>query len=50
LLIYGGLILGTLLFQGLNAWYYFTRGKHVQTYLDATPSWIIDLQRTVPGA
>lgn len=44
--VYGGVILGTLVIQGLNAWYYFSRRKHVQEYLAATPAWIIELQRT----
>jgi len=35
----------TLLFQGLNARYYFARIKLVQGYLEETPAWIIDLQR-----
>ncbi len=43
--VYGGMIVGTTLMQGLNAWYYFTRDKHVQAYLDATPAWVVDLQR-----
>ncbi len=30
LAIYGGVIIGTIIFQGLNALYYFTRTKHVQ--------------------
>ena len=50
LAIYGGLILGTLIFQGLNARYYFTRAEHLADYLDETPDWVIDLQRRSPGA
>ncbi len=30
LAVYGGVIGGTIIFQGLNALYYFTRTKHVQ--------------------
>jgi len=30
LAVYGGVITGTIIFQGLNALYYFTRTKHVQ--------------------
>jgi len=45
LAIYGGLIAGTLIFQGLNSLYYFTRRKHVQTFLRETPEWIVQLQR-----
>ncbi len=35
LAVYGGLIIGTIIFQGLNALYYFTRTKHVQAYSEA---------------
>ena len=44
-LIYGGLIAGTLIFQGLNSLYYFTRRKHVEAYLSETPEWVVQLQR-----
>ena len=50
LAIYGGLIAGTLIFQGLNARYYFSRAAHLADYLDDTPDWILDLQRRSPGA
>ena len=50
LAVYGSLIVFSVIFQGLNALYYFTRAKHVQSYLDQTPSWIVDLQRSVPAA
>ncbi len=30
LAVYGGVITGTIIFQGLNSLYYFTRTKHVQ--------------------
>ena len=43
--IYGGLIVGTLIFQGLNSLYYFTRRKHVEAYISQTPDWVLDLQR-----
>jgi len=43
--IYGALIAGTLIFQGINALYYFTRRKHVEAYLSETPQWVVDLQR-----
>ena len=42
---YGGLIVGTLIFQGLNSLYYFTRRTHVETYLRETPQWVTDLDR-----
>jgi len=43
--IYGGLIVGTLIFQGLNALYYFSRRKHVEAYVNETPEWVVELQR-----
>jgi hypothetical protein len=47
--VYGGLIVGTLIFQGLNALYYFTRAKALQDYLAETPPWVVDLQRVQAG-
>jgi membrane protease YdiL (CAAX protease family) len=35
LVIYGGVIIGTIIFQGLNSLYYFTRTKHLQACLEA---------------
>ena len=43
--VYSVVIVLTLVFQGLNARYYFARIKLVQGYLEETPAWIIDLQR-----
>ena len=43
--LYGGLILGTIVAQGLAALYYATRAKYLRAYLDETPQWVIDLQR-----
>jgi hypothetical protein len=45
IIVYGGLIVGSMLFQGGTAWYYSSRGKVVEQYLAATPQWIIDYQR-----
>ncbi len=47
--VYSIVIVLTLLFQGLNARYYFARIKLVQGYLEETPAWIIDLQRATAG-
>lgn len=49
ILIYGTVIVLSLVFQGTNALYYFTRRKHVEAYLRETPAWVIDLQRTMAG-
>jgi hypothetical protein len=32
--------------QGLNAWYYFARTALLESYLDETPAWIVDLQHS----
>ncbi|MFW6153877.1 MAG: hypothetical protein ACOC95_01535 [Planctomycetota bacterium] len=48
--LYGGLIVGTLIFQGLNARYYFTRARLLRSYLARTPAWVVDLQRLSGGA
>ena len=42
---YGAVIVLSVIFQGLNALYYFKRGKLLHTYLHQTPAWIVDLQR-----
>ena len=50
LVVYGGLISGTLIFQGINSLYYFTRRKHVESYVRETPEWVVELQqRSVAG-
>ncbi|MEZ6317819.1 MAG: hypothetical protein R3B49_03550 [Phycisphaerales bacterium] len=43
--VYGGLIAGTLLVQGLTARYYASRRKHLDRFLAETPGWIINLHR-----
>ncbi len=50
LAVYGGVIVFSVIFQGLNALYYFTREKHLQSYLSQTPAWIVDLQRSTSAA
>ena len=49
LAIYGAVIVGAIVFQGLNAVYYFTRAKHLRAYLDETPDWVVDVQRRTAG-
>lgn len=44
--IYGTVIGLSAVFQGLNALYYFTRRKYVLSYVQETPGWVIELQRT----
>lgn len=48
--VYGTVILLSGIFQGLNALYYFTRRKHVESYLAETPDWVVDIQRTTAAA
>jgi len=47
--VYGALILGSLLFQGINALYYFTRAELLRSYLAETPAWVVELQRCQAG-
>ena len=47
IIVYIGVIVATLVFQGLNARYYFARVQRVEAYLRRTPDWIVELQRTV---
>jgi len=42
---YGTVIVLSVVFQGLNALYYFTRQKHVAAYVENTPDWVLDLHR-----
>ena len=48
--IYGTIILASMVVQGLNARYYFARTGLIKGYLDQTPAWIIDLQRSASQA
>ena len=45
LTIYSTVILLSTVFQGFNAFYYFTRLRHLQAYLRETPGWIVEMQR-----
>jgi len=48
--IYGTTIVLSVIFQGLNASYYFTRRKHIVDYLKETPDWVLNLQRLTTSA
>lgn len=39
----------TAVFQGYNAYYYFSRGKKLAAHIEQTEPWIVDLQRTMAG-
>ena len=45
LLVYGTVIVLTIPYQALMAWYYFSRSKHLATYISQTPQWVTDLER-----
>jgi hypothetical protein len=42
---YGLVILLTVVFQGGNAYYYFTRRPYIERYCAQTPEWVRELQR-----
>lgn len=42
---YSAVIAATVIFQGLNARYYFRRVAAMEEYLGETPQWVLDLQR-----
>jgi hypothetical protein len=44
--VYAGVIAASILFQGLNARYYFARVHRVEEYLRTTPEWVLELQRS----
>ena len=48
--VYGTVILLSVVFQGVNAMYYFTRRKHLEQYMRETATWILDLQRATVRA
>lgn len=45
--LYATVIVATVIFQGLNARYYFVRIARLQEYLRETPDWVLDVQRSV---
>jgi hypothetical protein len=46
-IVYTAVIVGTVIFQGLNARYYRVRGDRLRAYVQRTPPWILDLQRSL---
>jgi hypothetical protein len=48
--IYGSVILLSVVLQGANAVYYFTRRRLIENYLRETPAWVLDLQRATQMA
>ncbi len=47
--VYGTVMVLSVLFQGLNSLYYFSRRKHVDDYIRETPAWVLELQRLTPS-
>ena len=48
--LYGGVIALSVLFQGGNALYYFTRRRHVEDFVADTPEWVRDVLRSTSPA
>jgi len=46
LTVYTLVIVGTVIFQGLNARYYHVRVGRLRDYLRDTPQWVVDVQRS----
>ncbi|MEZ6190535.1 MAG: hypothetical protein R3C45_04510 [Phycisphaerales bacterium] len=44
--VYGGAILLTVPYQALMAWYYFSRARHITNYVEQTPAWVTEFQRS----
>jgi hypothetical protein len=44
MIVYSAVIVGTVIFQGLNARYYFVRVALMRAYLRDTPQWVLDVQ------
>ena len=44
-IVYGSVIVLTIPYQALIAWFYFSRVKHVTQYVDQTPQWVTQMQR-----
>ena len=44
-LVYVLVIVCSVIFQGLNAWYYFSRAKCMRRYLKETPDGVVQMQR-----
>jgi len=44
---YVAVIVLTILFQGLNARYYFVRIARLRQYVRETPEWVVDVQRSL---
>jgi hypothetical protein len=46
--VYVTVLFATVIFQGLNARYYYVRIERLRAYVAATPEWVVDIQRSAP--
>jgi hypothetical protein len=46
IVLYGSVIMLSILFQGGNSLYYFSRRKHVAKFVAETPQWVLDVLRS----
>jgi hypothetical protein len=44
-LVYTLVIAFSVIFQGLNSWYYFSRARKLREYLTQTPGWVVQMLR-----
>ena len=44
--LYAVVMVASGIFQGLNARYYFVRVSMIRDYVQDTPQWVLDLQRS----
>ncbi len=43
--VYSVVIVLTIPYQALIAWYYYSRAKHIRQYVSQTPRWVTNLQK-----
>ena len=48
--LYGTVFVLSVIFQGLNALYYFTRRKYVDAYLRETPAYVQEIERSMSAS
>jgi hypothetical protein len=48
--LYGTVFVLSVIFQGLNALYYFTRRKYIEAYLRETPAYVQEIERVTSAS
>lgn len=48
--VYGAIAVGSIVFQGLTAWYYASRTRLLRDHVATTPEWILRVERIVRAA